>query len=439
MFRAATAFTWLLGQLTGASAGGVTAADERQFVDHVLPVLPAKCWACHGNEPQKLKGDLDLRPRAGLLQGGASGQPALVAGQPLASPLWLSASRAHADWSAMPPKANDQLSAEQLAALKTWIAAGAPWPSAERIAELKKLAAPAPAVGIVVATSGGLAPEWTERRYAPADVWAFRAPARSTTAQSINGFINQRWAQLQLAPAPLADRHTLLRRLTFALLGLPPTLAELTDMEVPKIARQRFLDDVTDAVGQTFLGQPLQCARCHDHKFDPIPTKDYYSIQAVFATLQIADRPAPFLASEAQAGFDERRYLERWRAHFVAEQAQLKQAEAAAKTQWLRDHPEAPAGQAQREKYLPPAHLGRERIARKELERLAWRLDRYEPIALAVYNGHTPDVKAVYAPPRLPANLLKGELHDRPAHAVELPGAHKNKPDRTRGRRRKHG
>ena len=78
---------------------------------------------------------------------------------------------------------------------------------------------------------------------------------------------------------------------------------ELTGMEVAKIARQRFLDDVTNSVGETFLAHSLQCARCHDHKFDPVPTRDYYSIQAVFATTQLAERPAPFLPSENTSGF----------------------------------------------------------------------------------------------------------------------------------------
>ena len=67
---------------------------------------------------------------------------------------------------------------------------------------------------------------------------------------------------------------------------------ELTGMEVAKIARQRFLDDVTNAVGETFLAHSLQCARCHDHKFDPIPTRDFYSVQAVFATTQLSERDA---------------------------------------------------------------------------------------------------------------------------------------------------
>src|SRR5262249_45493674 len=85
---------------------------------------------------------------------------------------------------------------------------------------------------------------------------------------------------------------------------------ELTGMEVAKVARQRFLDDVTDAVGQVFLSHPLQCARCHDHKFDPIPTRDYYRLQAVFATTQFAERDAPFLPAENTSGFGEKKCLQ---------------------------------------------------------------------------------------------------------------------------------
>ncbi len=48
---------------------------------------------------------------------------------------------------------------------------------------------------------------------------------------------------------------------------------EHTGMSVAKVTRQLFLDDITDSVGQVFLGQALQCCRCHDHKFDPIPTR----------------------------------------------------------------------------------------------------------------------------------------------------------------------
>ena len=86
---------------------------------------------------------------------------------------------------------------------------------------------------------------------------------------------------------------------------------EQTGMSVAKVTRQRFLDDITDTVGQVFLAHPLQCARCHDHKFDPIPTRDYYSIQAVFATTQFAERAAPFLDAENTTGFDAERAVPR--------------------------------------------------------------------------------------------------------------------------------
>ena len=57
---------------------------------------------------------------------------------------------------------------------------------------------------------------------------------------------------------------------------------EQTAMSVFRVTRQQWLDDVTDSVGQTFLAHPLQCCKCHDHKFDPLPTRDYYSMMAVF-------------------------------------------------------------------------------------------------------------------------------------------------------------
>ena len=98
---------------------------------------------------------------------------------------------------------------------------------------------------------------------------------------------------------------------------------ELTGMEVAKIARQRFLDDVTNSVGETFLAHALQCARCHDHKFDPVPTRDYYAIQAVFATTQLSERPAPFTSQENTQGFDEQRYLEMRRGECLATLAEL--------------------------------------------------------------------------------------------------------------------
>ena len=108
----------------------LTAADregERLFSLKVRGILNAKCLACHGEAGKKLKGDLDLSSRAAMLKGGESEEASLVPGKPLASPLYLAATREHEeDWSAMPPKENDKLTADQLAVLKRWIDLGAP-------------------------------------------------------------------------------------------------------------------------------------------------------------------------------------------------------------------------------------------------------------------------------------------------------------------------
>jgi len=228
---------------------------------------------------------------------------------------------------------------------------------------------------------------------------------------------------------------------------------ELTGMEVAKVARQRFLDDVTNSVGETFLAQSLQCARCHDHKFDPVPTRDYYSIQATFATTQLAERPAAFLPEENIAGFDEAKYLESRREAYLATLRRLDAQMLASAEKWFQEkgldstkwlaavdqaRTEERGGKRREfqgafnlartamarvkmpEDQFPPKLLGfspedfgNERVARKGLERLKWELDRYAPFALAVYNGRTPELKAVFNPLRMPANrLTEGELEN---------------------------
>ena len=224
---------------------------------------------------------------------------------------------------------------------------------------------------------------------------------------------------------------------------------ELTGMEVAKVARQRFLDDVTNSVGETFLAHSLQCARCHDHKFDPIPTHDYYSLQAVFATTQITERPAPFLKQENTQGFEEKTFLELSRADHLATLKVLDEKALVGAEAWLVEKKIDPARwhaaleeaekkvQTKRgglfsaarnlllkegvpEDQFPPRmvgwtpeEIGMERIASKGLERLQWELDRYEPVALSVYNGRTPQVVTIVAPFRIPGNRMNaGELEE---------------------------
>ena len=550
------------------SATAQAAPDaEVLFATKVLPVFNEKCLACHGKDPQKIKAGYDMRTQASAFKGGESDKPAIVPGKADESPLYLAVTREHEDdWKPMPPKLADKLGTEQIAAIKDWINEGAPWPDEARTKALAdKWSA---ADGIVVKTSGGLGGDWTNRRYKPENLWAYRplriSESRMRNDQSPVDALIAKHLPEGVTPAPRADAKTLIRRITYDLTGLPPSPEEttafesetirdpksairnlidrllesphygehwgrhwldvvryadtsgfsndyergnawryrdyvvrsfandkpydqfikeqiagdemdeknpenlvgcgflrmgpweLTGMEVPKIARQRFLDDVTNSVGEVFLAHSLQCARCHDHKFDPIPTRDYYSMQACFATTQLVERPAPFLPSENTSGFEEKRYLEERKADFAAklkviDAKLLKNADAwfaekgVDKTAWDKavakahepsdDKPKMRgakrdsiydaarailANQGVPEGQFPPKQLGfttedygMEGIARKGIERLNWELDRYEPVAFSTYSGRTPDLKSVIAPLRMPPDRMnKGELEE---------------------------
>jgi mono/diheme cytochrome c family protein len=552
----------------------VAAADDAEalFVRRIQPLFSEKCVACHGQEEGKIKGGFDMRSRESILAGGDSGEPGFVAGKPLESPLYLASTREHEDWEAMPPKETDTLYPEALGWIEAWIAAGAPWPDATCAAEITKAneADWAAEDGIIVKTTGGLSPDWTNRRYPTKGLWGYLPLAISDFGLGISDWekgggdhpvdaLIAKHFPADVTPAPAADARTFLRRATFDLTGLPPTPEEiatfeaesiqnpqsairslldrllesphygermaqhwldvvryadssgfandyergnawryrdyvvrsfngdkpydqfieeqiagdeldpadpekviatgflrmgpweLTGMEVAKIARQRFLDDVTNSVGEVFIAHSLQCARCHDHKFDPVPTVDYYSIQAVFATTQLVERPAPFLPNENTEGFGERTYLEKRRAEYLATLAELDLILLENAQAWFSENGKDPsvwnaaveaiAAQGEKggnrgfsevfgaarsrlmkdeipESEFPPKlvgftpeQFGLERVARKGLERLRWEVDRYEPYALAVYNGATPRMKSVFAPLRLPKNpFAAGEL-----------------------------
>ena len=75
--------------------------------------------------------------------------------------------------------------------------------------------------------------------------------------------------------------------------------------------RQEILDDVTDTAGLVFLGLTFGCARCHDHKFDPIPQTDYYRLQAFFAPMRPRD-DVPALDGAARKDYQVR--LAAWEA-----------------------------------------------------------------------------------------------------------------------------
>lgn len=62
----------------------------------------------------------------------------------------------------------------------------------------------------------------------------------------------------------------------------------------PQLSRRDFLTDVVGVTGSVFLGISLECARCHDHKYDPIPIDDYYRMEAFFAPLEVGPQPVAF-------------------------------------------------------------------------------------------------------------------------------------------------
>ena len=80
----------------------------------------------------------------------------------------------------------------------------------------------------------------------------------------------------------------------------PYDLVKGQDPKHQRIQRMNELDDMINATGTTFLGLTTGCARCHNHKFDPISQKDYYAMQAVFAGVKHAERALP-LTSDRKA------------------------------------------------------------------------------------------------------------------------------------------
>jgi len=122
--------------LGGSAARGAAEDAEALFVRRVLPLFEEKCLARHGRDEKKIKGDLDMRTRAGLLKGGESEQASLIPGQPGNSPLLLSIGRKHDDWEPMPPKENDKLTEDQMSWVRAWVLGGAPWPAEARREEI---------------------------------------------------------------------------------------------------------------------------------------------------------------------------------------------------------------------------------------------------------------------------------------------------------------
>ena len=177
-----------------ANAFAAQSPDEHATI-YALPILSSKCASCHGDDPKDIEGDLNLLTRDGFLKGGESISELLVPGDVEKSFL-MTVIKWEDDEYEMPPKENDRLTPEQIDHIETWIKNGAPWPNDEvqkkiRLAERSKKVTNE---GAIVETSGGLADDWTFRRYALEDIWAFQPlikPALpSTDHKPIDSFVH---------------------------------------------------------------------------------------------------------------------------------------------------------------------------------------------------------------------------------------------------------
>jgi cytochrome c553 len=343
----------------------------RFFREKIQPVLATTCYRCHSAELDKPKAGLRLDSRASVLKGGDSG-PAIVPGQSGDSLLILAIR--HEDGLAMPPK-EARLSDAVIADFVQWIDHGASMPAEE--ANL----------------TSGIPADETARRH-----WAFQPVRRPNSLPRvvdeasggvIDAFIREELSERGWPPAPEASRADWIRRVTFDLIGLPPTPEEIDiflddnsatafervvdrllasphygerwaqhwldvvryaesegfeyDRHIPgawryrdyvidslnedkpfdrflveqvagdeiapddpecrsaaifhrlgpvrrnmgdseiAFSRNEVLTERTDIFGTAFLGLTIGCARCHNHKLEPISQKDYYRLQAYMA------------------------------------------------------------------------------------------------------------------------------------------------------------
>jgi hypothetical protein len=190
----------LLGLLAAATGCTRTPVDRLGFNQDIQPILSEYCYQCHGPDSSSRKAGLRLdRAEFAYAPHGESG-PAIVPGKPDQSPLVLRVEAEDADERMPPPEAHKTLQPAQIALLRRWVEEGA---------------------------------QYEEH-------WAFIAPTRPTSPvpppddlsagwarNEIDRFVLARLRQEHLAPSPEADRHALIRRVTFDLTGLPPTPAEI--------------------------------------------------------------------------------------------------------------------------------------------------------------------------------------------------------------------
>ena len=364
--------------LSGLAAQLSDAAKVEFFDSKVFPVLKENCFKCHGAR-EKLKGNLRLTNRAGLLEGGDSGA-AIHLLKPEKSLMLTMISWKDEDHE-MPPK--EKLPDEQIALLTEWVKLGAPFNPAKEIHGNGLAVDKLPTNEINERTTSAWAFKAAEPVVAP------KVDDAAWKASGIDAFVYSRLREAGLKPNSPASRGVLIRRAYYDLIGLSPTdvevrafiddkspdafekvidrllasdrygekwgrhwldlvrfaetngyerdsrkdliwkyrdyvirafnqdkpynrfiMEQLAGDELPdrdadsitatgfyrlgiwddepadrELARYNYLDDILRTTGETFLGMTIGCARCHDHKIDPISQKDYYSMLSFFSDI----------------------------------------------------------------------------------------------------------------------------------------------------------
>ncbi len=245
--------------LAAALAPGAAGAGGRDFFEtRIRPVLAENCYTCHG--PEKQKAGLRLDHIRHILEGGESG-PAAAPGDAGASRMVRAISYDDVDLQ-MPPKG--RLGGAQRADLAAWIAAGAFWPEE-----------PLPGAAANEEAEFNLM-ERAKAHWAWQPVAAALPPAAAGGADPIDRFIHARLRQEGLEPAARAGRQVLLRRLSYHLAGLPPTLAQ----------RERFLADTAPGAYERevdrLLASPAFGERWARHWMDLVRYSETYGHEQDF-------------------------------------------------------------------------------------------------------------------------------------------------------------
>ena len=263
------------GRTRRVRVGFPRAADDAAgvafFENKIRPVLVERCYECHSSQSKKLRGGLRLDTREGIRAGGETG-PAIVPSN-LDESLLFQAISAVQGIEPMPPKG--KLSGNVVADFRQWIKMGAPDPrDGKTAAELS-------------AAQTGRSYWWALQPLKRPAVPRIPASAAGWPGNPIDAFVLAKLGEKGLAHSPEANRRTLIRRLSFDLVGLPPEPEEVEAFENDRsaLAYERLVDRL---LGSPHYGERwarywmdlVHFAETHGHDQDRIrpnawPYRDY--------------------------------------------------------------------------------------------------------------------------------------------------------------------